>query len=72
MNAVTLDEALDFVERLPQENWQTLVGIIQKRDLELRRTSMIAQAKETSAAYRHGELETSTLDEFLEELDANG
>ena len=70
MQTVTLDEALDFVERLPQENWQTLVGIIQKRDLELRRSKMIEQAKETSAAYRRGELETSSINDFLEEISA--
>jgi peptidyl-tRNA hydrolase len=72
MQTVTLDEALDFVERLPRENWQTLVSIIQKRDLEIRRAKMTAQAKDESAAYKRGELETSTLDEFLKELDANG
>jgi hypothetical protein len=44
MNAVTLDEALDFVERLPQENWQTLVSIIQKRDLELRQAAILTEA----------------------------
>jgi hypothetical protein len=71
MNAVTLDEALDFVERLPQERWQTLVSIIQKRDLGIRRTQMIHQATATSKAYRRSELETGTLDEFLEELDVN-
>jgi hypothetical protein len=70
MQTVTLDEALDFVERLPRENWQTLVSIIQKRDLELRRSKMIEQAKETSAAYRRGELKTSSIDDFLEEISA--
>jgi hypothetical protein len=66
MQTVTLDEALDFVERLPRENWQTLVNIIQKRDLEIRHANMIAQAKETSAAYRKGEIETTSLKDFLE------
>jgi hypothetical protein len=70
MQTVTLDEALDFVERLPRENWQTLVSIIQKRDLELRRSKMIEQAKETSAAYRQGNLKTSSIDDFLEEISA--
>jgi hypothetical protein len=49
MQTVTLDEALDFVERLPRENWQTLVSIIQKRDLELRRDE-IARNIEVSRA----------------------
>ncbi len=70
MQTVTVDEALDFVERLPRENWQTLVSIIQKRDLELRCSKMIEQAKETSAAYRRGELKTGSVDDFLEEISA--
>ena len=71
MQTVTLDEVLDVVEHLPRENWQTLVDIIQKRDLEQRRAALLADAKETSAAYRRGELETMSVKDFLEEINAS-
>ncbi len=66
---VTLDEALDFVERLPRENWSTLVDIIRKREIELRRDEIIQNANEARAAYARCELKAMTVAEFMKELD---
>jgi hypothetical protein len=45
----------------------TLTLMKNKRN-ERKRTKMIAQAKEISAAYRRGELKTKSATEFLQEI----
>lgn len=65
---VTLDEALDFVERLPRENWKTLVDIIRKREIELRRDEIVQSIIEAREAYARGELKRMTVEEAMKAL----
>ena len=65
---VTLDEALDFVERLPRENWKTLVDIIRKREIELRRDEIVQNLIEGRAEYARGELKPMTVAEAMKAL----
>ncbi|MEY4530914.1 MAG: hypothetical protein RLZZ156_1635 [Deinococcota bacterium] len=67
MQTVTLDEALDFVERLPRENWQTLVSIIQKRDFELRRDEIARNIEFSRAEFAQGKLKAMSANDFLGE-----
>ncbi len=53
---LSLDDQIDVLENLKRE--------CSKR----RRNSMIAEAKETSAAYRRGELKTQSVAEFLQKI----
>ena len=68
MQTVTLDEALDFVERLPRENWQTLVSIIQKRDLELRRDEIARNIEFSRAEFAQGNLKAMSVAELMDDL----
>jgi hypothetical protein len=69
---VTLDQALDVAEALPDDQLETLLEILQKRRLERRRAEFVARVKATSQAYRSGTLETTSAAAFLEELRAEG
>lgn len=64
---VTLDEALDFVERLPRENWQTFADIVHKRDLEMRRTEFLEGYKESLQELERGEFKTGTVADLMKE-----
>jgi hypothetical protein len=65
---VSLDEALDVIERLPRENWQTLIDIVNKRDHELRREQIAQNILESRAEYQRGELKPMNLEEAMKAL----
>jgi hypothetical protein len=67
---VTLDQALDAAEALPDEQLESLLEILQKRRLERKRAEFVVRAKATSQAYRRGELETISAAAFLKEMRA--
>ena len=64
---VTLVEALDFVERLPRENWKTLADIVQKRDLEMRRAEFLESYKESLQELERGEFKVGTVKDLMKE-----
>ncbi len=65
---VSLDEALDVIERLPRENWQTLIDIVNKRDHELRREQIAQNILEARAEYQGGELKPMNVEEAMKAL----
>ncbi len=71
MMSTTLDKALDLLEELSNDEQEMVLDIMKRRLNERSRTQMLAQAKETSAQYRRGELETQSAADFLQEINAN-
>jgi hypothetical protein len=71
MMSTTLDKALDMLEELSLDDQEMVLDIMKRRLHERSRTQMLAQAKETSAAYRQGELETQSASDFLQEINAS-
>jgi hypothetical protein len=65
---VSLDEALDVIERLPRENWQTLIDIVNKRDHKLRREQIAQNILESRAEYQRGELKPMNIEEAMKAL----
>jgi hypothetical protein len=65
---VSLDEALDVIERLPRENWQTLIDIVNKRDHEMRREQIAQNILESRAEYQRGELKPMNVEEAMKAL----
>jgi hypothetical protein len=70
MQTVTLDEALQVVERLPRENWQTLVSIIQKREIELRRDEIALNIEMSRAEFANGQLKAMSVAELMDDLNS--
>lgn len=68
-NTVTLQEALEVVESLPDDQQEDLIEIIRKRRLERRRESLIEDIKEAQAEYERGECRTGTVEDLMREID---
>ncbi|MBI3249250.1 MAG: hypothetical protein HYZ50_22345 [Deltaproteobacteria bacterium] len=66
--AVTLQEALDIVESLPEYQQEDLINIIQRRRLEHRREVLAKRMKEARAEYARGEAPRGTVDDLMKEL----
>ncbi len=65
---VSLDEALDVIERLPRENWQTPIDIVNKRDHELRREQIAQNIQESRAEYQRSELKPMNVEQAMKAL----
>jgi pyruvate carboxylase len=65
---ITLTDALEVVEQLTEEDQETLISIIRKRQIEKRRDEIARDAEESIAAYRAGLLPTYTAAEAFAEL----
>jgi Mg/Co/Ni transporter MgtE len=63
-----LDKILINFELLPINDQNDVLEILKRECSKRRRNSMIANAKETSAANRRGELKTQSVAEFLQEI----
>ena len=61
-------QALDVVEKLPTEDQETLVDIIQRRLIEQRRAEMARNAQATMLAFREGRASYGTVDDLRRDL----
>jgi hypothetical protein len=61
-------QALDAVERLPAEDQETLVDIIQRRSVEQRRAEIAHNAQATLQAFREGQASYGTVDDLRRDL----
>ena len=71
MMSTTLDKALEMLEELSDDEQELVIDIMKRRLDKRARAQMLAQAKETSAQYRRGELEVQSASDFLQEINAN-
>ena len=71
MMSTTLDKALEMLEELSDDEQELVIDIMKRRLDKRSRAQMLAQAKETSAQYRRGELEVQSASDFLQEINAN-
>jgi hypothetical protein len=67
MQTVTLDEALDVVERLPSQDLETFMEILKARQNEHWRKEVRLAAIEAQAAYARGELQSKTVTQIMQE-----
>jgi hypothetical protein len=65
---VTLQEALDIVESLPEPQQDDLVDIVQRRRIERRRELLAESIKEARAEYARGEVTRGTTDRLMKDL----
>ncbi len=61
-------QALDVVEKLPAEDQETLVDIIRRRLIELRRAEIARNAQATLQAFREGRASYGTVDDLRRDL----
>jgi ribosomal protein S4 len=65
---LTFDELLDTIDRLPLEQQETLLNVLQKRLIELRRQEIAQNAKEARQLYFTGKLPTGNVDDLLADI----
>ena len=68
MTTVNLDQALDTVMQLPPNQQEMLISIIRNRQIERRREEMSADAQQSLAAFRAGQLQPQSASEIIAEL----
>ena len=62
-------EALELVDRLPEDQQRGLVEILQRRQSERRREALAASIQEARAELAQGEVRRGTVDDLLAELE---
>lgn len=68
MGTITLDQAIDTAMQLPPAQREMLVDILRSRQIEARRQEIAADARDSIAAYRAGELRSQSAEYVIADL----
>jgi hypothetical protein len=68
MGAVTLDQAIDAAMQLPPAQQDMLLEVLRSRRIEARRAEIAADARDSIAAYRSGQLKAQSAESVIAEL----
>ena len=63
-------ETIEQIERLPIDDQMLLVEIIRQRIIQHRRNDLVEQVAKAREAYRSGNVRRGTVEDFLQELEA--
>ncbi|MCO6450877.1 MAG: hypothetical protein J5I90_08850 [Caldilineales bacterium] len=63
-----LDQAIELAMQLPIEQREILVDVIRKRDIEMRRAEIAADAQTSIAAFHVGQFNNQSASEVIEDL----
>jgi hypothetical protein len=66
--SVTFQDALDIVESLPDYQQESLIEILQRRQIERRRELLAESIKEGREEYAKGKATRGTIDDLMKEL----
>jgi hypothetical protein len=66
----TIDSTLESIMQLDFQSREMLLEILQKRQIEARRTKMAKTAHQTLKEYQSGQLQASTADEVIKKLNS--
>jgi hypothetical protein len=62
------DEVLEAVEALPEEQQESLIDIVRRRQTERRRDALASSIEEAREELARGEVRRGSVDELLDEL----
>jgi hypothetical protein len=68
LKASLLQQALDFVEKLPPEDQETLVELVQRRLVEWRRAEIARNAAATLQAVKEGRAHYGSIEDLKRDL----
>jgi hypothetical protein len=66
---LSFDELLDTIDQLPIDQQETLVEVIQRRLIDLRRQEIAKHAAEARQLYSGGKLPKGTVEELMADMD---
>jgi predicted RNase H-like HicB family nuclease len=67
-NRVSFQQILDLIETLPGEQQETLIDIIKRRLIDLRRTELAVSIKETRTDYKKGNVKSGSVGDIMKDL----
>ncbi|MBC8183906.1 hypothetical protein H8E88_22660 [candidate division KSB1 bacterium] len=65
---ITFQDALEFVESLPESQQENLISIIQHRIIEHRRELLAKNINKAREEYSHGDVTKGTVNDLMMEL----
>jgi hypothetical protein len=71
MTRLTFDELLDSIEQLPISQQETLVDVLQKHLIEMRRQEIAHHAAEARELYAAGTLPKGSVEDLLADLNSD-
>jgi len=67
-NRVSFKQILDLIESLPGEQQESLIDIIKKRLVDLRRVELAQSIKEARAEYKKGNVKSGSVGDLMKDL----
>ncbi len=67
-NTLTFNEILEEIEALPEEDQVTLIDLLQRRQVERRRSEIAANIAEANQSYRSGQVFRGSVEDVIAEL----
>ena len=67
-NTLTFNEILEEIEALPEEDQVTLIDLLQRRQVERRRSEIAANIAEANQAYQSGQVFRGSVEDVIAEL----
>ena len=67
---LTFDELLETIDQLPIEQQETLLDLLERRVVELRRQQIAHNAAEARQLYHAGKLPSGSVDDLMADLES--
>ena len=68
METTTFDEALEIIESFPEEQRESMIGIVKRRLIEEKRKRLVQTVMEAREEYGRGEVKRGTVDDLIREI----
>lgn len=68
-NRISFQQLLDYVEQLPIDQQESLIDIIRRRIIELRRDELSMSIREARTEYEKGKIKTGSVDDLAKDLE---
>lgn len=68
MKTTTFDKALEIIESFPEEQRESMIGIVKRRLIEEKRERLAQTVKEAREEYARGEAKRGTVDDLIREI----
>ncbi|MBN2619665.1 hypothetical protein JXB22_01140 [candidate division WOR-3 bacterium] len=68
-NRISFQQLLDYVEQLPIEQQESLIDIIRRRIIELRRDELSISIMEARTEYKKGKIKAGSVNDLTKDLE---
>ena len=68
MKTTTFDKALEIIESFPEEQRESMIGIVKRRLIEEKRKRLVQTVMEAREEYGRGQVKRGTVDDLIREI----